>query len=227
MNICKKSDIGKTLLDIYDRLYAEFGPRYWWPAETPFEVMVGAILTQNTAWRNVEAAIENLKKNNLLSPEALFKASPGKIAGLILPSGYYNLKAKRLKKFLDYLFEKYDGQPEKMLRKRTSKLREELLSVNGIGPETADSILLYALNRPVFVVDAYTKRIFSRHGLIDANDSYEQIQSLFSENLPKRAKLYNEYHALIVCLGKLLCKKNPDCPHCPLKLKVESLKFKV
>jgi endonuclease-3 related protein len=216
MNIREKSDVGKALLDIYDRLYAEFGPRCWWPAETPFEVMVGAILTQNTAWRNVEVAIENLKRNNLLSPEVLFKAGPEKIAGLILPSGYYNLKAKRMKEFLDYLFENYAGQPEKMLRERTSKLREELLNVNGIGPETADSILLYALNRPVFVVDAYTKRIFSRHGFIDANDSYEQIQALFSENLPQRTKLYNEYHALIVSLGKLFCKKNPDCSHCPL-----------
>ena len=214
MDINKNSDARKILLHIYDMLYAEFGHRCWWPAETPFEVIIGAILTQNTAWRNVEEAIRNLKKNNLLSPEMLFKSSLKKIAGLIIPSGYYNLKAKRIKNFLDYFFERYDGKIEKMSQQKTNKLRGELLNVNGIGRETADSILLYALHRPVFVVDAYTKRIFSRHGLIDEKDSYEDVRTFFTRNLPPKVDLYNEYHALIVCLGRLFCKKTPRCRDC-------------
>jgi len=216
MNIRKHSHIRQTLLDIYDKLCVEFGPRHWWPAETPFEIIVGAILTQNTSWRNVEKAIEKLKKDNLLIPESLFKTSPEKICGLIISTGYYNLKAKRIKNFLDYLFSRYKGELKNMARQKTGKLREELLSINGIGPETADSILLYAFNRPVFVVDAYTRRIFSRHGLVEEKDSYQNIQSFFTENLPKRVKLYNEYHALLVSLCYYLCKKNPDCPRCPL-----------
>jgi endonuclease-3 related protein len=207
----------RKLLSIYDRLYNEFGPRLWWPADTPFEVIIGAILTQNTAWTNVEKAITNLKKKKLLTPASL-KAVPGKtLAKLIHPAGYYNIKAKRLKNFTDFLFCNFKGDLAGLFRLPTEALREALLSVNGIGPETADSILLYAANRPVFVVDAYTKRMLIRHKMIKAKAGYDEIQSFFMDNLPANVKVFNEYHALIVELGKTYCKKKPLCHMCPLR----------
>lgn len=207
----------KHLLDIYKRLYAALGSQHWWPGDTPFEIIVGAILTQNTAWTNVEKAINNLKQNRLLSAKALSKSKPSKIAKLIRPSGYYNIKTKRLKNFLNFLNDKFNGDLDQLLKHETGRLRTELLEINGIGPETADSILLYAANKPVFVIDAYTKRIFSRHGLIKKDAAYEEAQYFFMSNLPKNLKLYNEYHALIVKIGKEFCKKNPKCRICPLK----------
>jgi len=203
---------------IYERLYSHFGPQHWWPAETPFEVMVGAILTQNTNWANVERAIRNLKAHNLLSPGKLHVLSPGKLAGFIRPTGYYNIKTKRLKEFLRFLFRNYAGSLSLMTKEDTRKLRKLLLCVNGIGPETADSILLYALNRPVAVADAYTKRIFFRHRLIKESASYQEIQNLFIQSLENKVKLFNEYHALLVRLGKDFClKRRPRCESCPLK----------
>ncbi len=209
----------KCLIKIYKKLLRHFGPQYWWPAETPFEVMVGAILTQNTAWPNVEKAIANLKKENVLSLKNMQRLSLKKLARLIRPSGFYNQKAKKLRTFLIFLLNLKQGRINKIRLIKTKDLRKALLEVNGIGQETADSILLYALGRPTFVVDAYTKRIFSRHGIIPPGASYEEIQEIFMSNLPKKIKLYNEYHALIVATGKKYCKKNvPFCKNCPLKL---------
>ncbi len=202
---------------MYKKLYSYFGPQHWWPGDSPFEVMLGAILTQNTSWQNVEKAIRNLKKHKLLNPRKLYKLEQQKLASLIRPAGYYNIKAKRLKYFLDFLFQSYGGDIKRMSRVDKMVLRQELLSVNGIGPETADSILLYALNKPVFVVDAYTRRILLRHRLIKEGASYDEVQDLFTGNLKKDAKLFNEYHALLVRLGKDFClKKKGKCNICPL-----------
>lgn len=207
-----------TLNSIYQKLYDSFGPQHWWPADKPFEVMAGAILTQNTNWLNVEKAINNLKKHRVLKPRTLYNLRHKQLASLIRPAGYYNIKAKRLKSFLNFFIEHYDGSVENMSGTDTQTLRRELLCVNGIGPETADSILLYALNRPIFVVDAYTKRILLRHRLIGEDAGYENIQTLFTKNFKPAVKLFNEYHALIVRLGKEFCLKNkPRCDICPLK----------
>jgi len=208
----------RRLNAFYQKLYAYFGPQHWWPADTPFEVMVGAILTQNTSWLNVEKAIANLKEYKLLKPDKLNRIAQQKLAALIRPAGYYNIKAKRLKEFLSFFLHSYRGSVKKMSFKDTQGLRQQLLSVNGIGPETADSILLYALNKPVFVVDAYTKRILSRHGFIPENSDYHEVQNLFRQNLKNNVKLFNEFHALLVKLGKEFCLKNkPKCSICPLK----------
>lgn len=209
--------MNNTLLGIYKRLYDRFGPQDWWPGDTEFEVIVGAILTQNTSWSNVEKAIKNLKKHRLLSRKKLPLAGAPRIAKLIKPSGYYNIKAKRLSNFLDLLNSGFGGSLKKMLNTRGETLRKALLGVNGIGPETADSILLYAANKPFFVIDAYTKRVFSRHGLAPENTKYEGWQRFFMSNLPNNSRLYNEYHALIVRLAKEYCKKKPECRSCPLK----------
>ena len=209
----------KKRIPLYYRLlYSRFGPQNWWPAETPFEVMIGAILTQNTGWSNVEKAIRNLKKVKALTPDKLSAMSIGRLARLILPSGYYNLKAMRLKEFIRFFLREYRGDARLMSAEKTEFLRNQLLAVRGIGPETADSILLYALNKPVFVVDAYTKRILSRHGLIEPDAGYQEVQDLFRKNLKNSVKLFNEYHALLVKLGKDLClKTKPRCNICPLK----------
>lgn len=206
----------RTLIDIYKKLYEKFGPRHWWPGETNFEIIVGAILTQNTAWGNVEKAINNLKKKRLLTPRKLHNLGAGDLAALIRPAGYYNIKTKRLKAFLEFLFRKYNGSLKAMFSRKTQDLRKELLGVYGIGPETADSILLYAANKPIFVIDAYTKRIFSRHNLISPSAAYGDMQRFFMENLPRGTRLFNEYHALIVELGKSICKTKPRCEACPL-----------
>lgn len=210
----QKRDI---LLKIYKSLYNYFGPLNWWPGNTPFEIMVGAILTQNTTWRNVEKAINNLKKENLLEAQKLYCINPNKLAQLIKPSGYYNIKAQRLKNFVNLFVEEYSGSEKKMFSRDGEELRGKLLKVKGIGPETADSILLYAGEKPYFVVDAYTKRIFSRHKLISEDASYHQIQEFFIKNLDRDVKLFNEFHAQIVMLGKTICtSRNPDCTKCPI-----------
>jgi endonuclease-3 related protein len=208
----------KTLLmKIYERLYKAYGPRHWWPGETPFEVMVGAILTQNTSWRNVEKAIGHLKGRGVLNNEGIRKLRKSQLASLIKSSGYYRIKADRLKVFADFLFEEYKGDLIRMGEERMEDLRQKLLGVKGIGPETADSILLYGLNKTIFVVDAYTRRVLSRHGLVSEKASYEEIQRLFMNHLPLDERLFNEYHALFVHLGKTVCKKIPECDICPIE----------
>lgn len=206
----------KMLELIYKNLYKEFGRQHWWPAESPFEVIIGAILTQNTNWGNVEKALNNIKAKRLLTPKRLYLIKPSTLAKLIQPSGYYNIKTRRIKNFLIFLFKRYNGNLKKMFKVDLIKLREELLQVNGIGKETADSILLYAADKPIFVVDAYTKRIFYRHNLIDKTYNYDMIQSYVMKNIPNEIGLFNEYHALIVKLGKSICKTKPKCNICPL-----------
>ena len=207
----------QAFLKIYKALRKHFGHRHWWPGETPFEVIVGAVLTQNTAWRNVEKAIENLKKANVLSVEALHKIPDKELAELIRPAGYFNVKAKRLKNMIEFLRSRYRGDLDNMFKEKTEKLREELLTVNGVGEETADSILLYAGGKPVFVVDAYTQRVFGRHRYLKGTEAYQEIQKIFMELLPRKTRLYNDYHAQIVEVGKDFCRKAPRCASCPLK----------
>ncbi|HHT9136126.1 MAG TPA: endonuclease III domain-containing protein [Candidatus Wunengus sp. YC60] len=207
----------KQLLKIYQKMFDALGPRQWWPGETSFEVVIGAILTQNTNWSNVEKAIKNLKMADKLSPEGIYGLSVTELAELIRPSGFFNVKAKRVKAFINWLFSRYEGSLSKMFARDLEVLRSELLSVKGIGPETADSILLYAGNMPTFVVDAYTHRIFSRHELIPEESTYDEMKSFFEENLPKDVQLFNEYHALIVNIGKMFCKPRKACDPCPLK----------
>jgi len=204
------------LLKVYKILRKALGHRHWWPGETPFEVMVGAILTQNTAWTNVEKAIANLKHARRLSFRAMRRISKTQLAQLIRPAGYFNIKADRLKHFVDFLNRECQGNILRLKKQNTSQLREKLLSVKGIGPETADSILLYALEKPSFVIDAYTKRIFSRHGLASVSDCYETWQKIFTGSLPVKLDLYNDYHAQIVQVGKDYCRKIPRCGLCPL-----------
>jgi endonuclease-3 related protein len=207
----------RRLNRIFVRLNSVFGPQHWWPADSSFEVIVGAILTQNTNWSNVEKAIFALKKKKCLNPGGLLKLSHYKLAGLIKSAGYYNVKAGRLKNFLKFFFNFYSADIKRMGSQDLTTLRKQLLAVKGIGPETADSILLYALHKPVFVIDAYTKRIFSRHRLLAEDITYEQARDIFMRNLKNDTKLFNEYHALLVKLGKDYCRKqNPKCEICPL-----------
>jgi endonuclease-3 related protein len=211
-----KYPIKIDLVDIYDRLFSAFGPQHWWPAESRFEMIVGAILTQNTAWKNVEKALLSLKSNTVLNPVALRKIPQSELAVLIRSSGFFNVKALRLKAFIAFLFDEYDGSLDKMFSESGDRLREKLLAIKGLGKETVDSILLYAGQYPYFVVDAYTRRIFSRHNLLDPKSPYQIVQHFFMEHLPVDVRLYNEYHALIVKLAKQFCKKEPECIKCPL-----------
>jgi endonuclease-3 related protein len=217
----------QLLLKIYRTLLDHFGHRKWWPAETPFEVIVGAILTQNTSWKNVEKAIQNLKNARALNIQTLYRMPHRQLARLIRPAGYFNVKAERLKNFLNFLFKKYQADLPKLFAAPLAELRTELLLVKGIGPETADSILLYAAQKPSFVVDTYTKRIFSRHGFFLEDSSYEDVQAFFMKRLPLRAALFNDYHAQIVKVGNSLCRRTrPLCQSCPLEFlfKIRSLK---
>lgn len=208
----------KLLEEFYSALYAHYGPQKWWPATTRFEVIVGAILTQNTNWGNVERAIKNLKRAKLMTPKAMYAVKVQELASFIRPAGYFNVKARRLKNFLDTLFGSYGGSLSALLKKDRAKLREELLRINGIGPETADSILLYAALKPAFVVDAYTRRIMARHALAKPDSTYHELQGLFTRNIAPKIQLFNEYHALIVMTGKDFCKtKKPLCMKCPLE----------
>jgi len=206
-----------ALRDYYDALFAAHGPQDWWPGRTAFEVIVGAILTQNTSWTNVEIAIRNLRREKLLTARAIETVSFPRLARLIRSSGYFRQKAKKLKYFVRFLRSEYGGSVKKMFDTPTLVLREKLLAVHGIGPETADSILLYAGEHPVFVVDAYTRRLLERHQLATAAQRYDEIRELFERNLSGDAALYNEYHALIVRTGKEYCRtRNPRCNECPL-----------
>lgn len=206
------------LLEIYDILLDHFGPQGWWPGDTPFEIMVGAVLTQNTNWTNVSRAIDNLKRDGLLSFDKMHELPVEILAEKIKPAGYFNLKAARLKNLLGFIAREYDGSLDNMFAMDMHSLREEILTVKGVGPETADSILLYAASKPVFVVDTYTHRIFTRHNIIAEEDGYYEIQEYFTLSLPEDIALYNEYHALIVRLGKEFCRKSkPLCTSCPLE----------
>lgn len=209
--------IREVLLECYNLLSKRYGPQHWWPADTPFEVMVGAILTQNTNWGNVEKAITNLKGRSLLTPQKINDLRRDRLAALIRPAGYYNIKTKRLKNFVSGYLKEFSGRPAGLRNLSPADARTWLLSIKGIGPETADSILLYALEKPVFVVDAYTKRILERHGLIPEEVTYDELQEIFMDNLEPEAGKYNEYHALLVRAGKEFCKKNPRCSGCPLE----------
>ena len=209
--------ISKQLTEIYHLLFDRFGPQHWWPGQTQFEIITGAILTQNTSWPNVEKAITNLKSAHLLTPEKLYHLDTARLAELIRPAGYFNIKAKRLKSFLNWLFCNYNGRLENLQNLNTNHFRDQLINIKGIGPETADSILLYAFNRVAFVVDAYTARIVTRHGLIEPAADYEQLRELFQSNLPPAPQLFNEYHALLVKLGKDFCKTKAKCTGCPLE----------
>ncbi len=205
------------LLEIHHRLLDHFGPLGWWPGESPFEVMVGAVLTQNTAWSRVEPAIENLRREGLLEARRLRAVSRERLVKLIRPAGTYRVKARYLRAMLDWLVERYGGDVERALAGETAAKRAELLSLPGIGRETADSILLYAGGHPVFVVDAYTRRIFSRHGLLRGDEDYDRIRERFEAGLPRSAPVLNELHAQIVNVGKEYCRpRKPRCGDCPL-----------
>ena len=205
-----------TLLDIYQLLYERYGPQHWWPAETPLEMIIGAILTQSAAWTNVEKAIDNLKASVDLSIEGLRSLPQDELARLIYPSGYYNVKARKVKAFVDWLAERYGGDLDRLFALDVATMRKELLSVHGVGEETADSIILYAAHQPIFVIDAYTRRIITRLGLAPQKETYAAFQALFMDNLPHDEALFNEYHALLVQHGKSICRKNPLCADCCL-----------
>ena len=209
-------EIAQSLENIFGRLLKRYGPQYWWPADDPFEVIVGTILTQSVAWKNVRMAISNLKEAGALSPQALRKLETDQLAGLIYSCGYYNAKAKKLKAFALWLGECYNDDLKKLFSTEPQELREKLLKVHGIGEETADSIILYAAGKPAFVADAYTRRILSRLGLVSPKDGYSACQTLLVQNLPHQANLFNEYHALLVCLAKDVCLKVPLCSRCCL-----------
>ncbi len=207
-----------NLLQIYQTLFEYFGHRHWWPGDTPFEICVGAILTQNANWKNVKRAIQNLKDARVLSYQAMRDTPMEKLAELIRPSGYFNQKAKKLKAFLDFLSEEYRGSLSRMFRESTPILRKKLLTVKGIGPETADSILLYAGNHKIFVVDLYTYRVVTRHGWMPEETSYDELQEFFQSAIPDDLALYNDFHAQLVGVGAHFCRKTPRCEECPLKL---------
>lgn len=209
--------MAQPLAEIHQRLLDHFGPQHWWPGDTPLEIMVGAVLTQNTNWENVEKAIANLKAAGLLDLHRLAELPTGTLAELIRPSGYYNLKAVRLHNLLRAITAEHAGL-ESFFAADRETLREQLLAVKGIGPETADSILLYAAEKPTFVIDAYTHRLLLRHGLIWEDSDYYEMQELFLAGLPEEVALFNEYHALIVRVGKEFCRKTkPRCAECPLR----------
>ena len=211
--------INRILRDIYRRLMERYGPQHWWPAREPFEVIVGAILTQSAAWTNTEKAIANLKAAGALSPGALRQLPDEELAGLIYPCGYYNAKARKLKAFADWFGEQYDDNLDRLFDNDTETVRQQLLSVYGVGEETADAILLYAGNKPVFVTDAYTRRVISRAGLAPHRNSYAAYQTLLMGNLQNEVSLFKEFHALLVRLCKETCRTHPLCQHCCLNMR--------
>lgn len=208
---------GRALAGMYEAMLAALGPSHWWPGETPFEVLVGAVLTQNTNWGNVERAIGNLKNAGVLDPHALLALPPEALAELIRPAGYFRLKTGRLRNVLAWLLEACDGDMAALAQGDLEELRPSLLAVKGVGPETADSILLYALGKPTFVVDAYTFRILGRHALVPEDADYHALQAEFMDHLDPDPRIFNEYHALLVRVGKDFCRKRqPKCDACPL-----------
>ncbi|MBU2540489.1 MAG: hypothetical protein KJ593_01170 [Candidatus Omnitrophica bacterium] len=223
--MAERKELKDILENFYQLLYQRFGPQHWWPAKTPFEVIVGAILTQNTNWANVEKAILNLKRAKLIFPRKLRKVSIKRLARLIRPAGYFNIKARRVKNFINFLFSRYGGSLSRMFNVDPWSLRAELLTVPGIGPETADSILLYAGDKPVFVIDAYTRRFLSRHNIIEADATYSQAQDIFLDNLQIDVNLFKEFHALIVRLAKESCKTNPQCQGCALEEAMKDIEY--
>lgn len=211
------SRTSQILREVYDRLFEAYGPQNWWPADETFEILIGAILVQNTNWKNVEKAIRNLRKAHLLEPHRLYQIPEQELAILIQPAGYFRVKARRLRNLLRFMIEEYQGSLKRMFEERPEVLREKLLQINGIGRETADSILLYAGGHPRFVVDAYTYRVVTRHGWAPPDVDYDSLQALFEDNLELDASLFNEFHALLVQVGKKHCRKNPRCTNCPLE----------
>jgi endonuclease-3 related protein len=207
----------EKLLNLYEYLYAEYGAQNWWPAKTPFEVSIGAILVQSTAWENVVKAINNLKAVDILTPERLGEIPQTELETLIRPSGYYRVKAKKIRAFLEHLRAHHQNRLALLFARETSALRKELLSIYGIGEETADSILLYAAEKPIFVVDAYTHRLFTRLGWVNGKYHYDRLQRIFMSSLPPDVQFFNEYHALIVRHGKETCRKRPRCEGCVLR----------
>lgn len=205
------------LLKLYETLREHFGHRHWWPGDTPLEICLGAILTQNTSWSNVEKALENLKVSNVFTLKKIHAISTANLAKLIIPAGYFNVKAKRLKNFVTHIAERHDGKLDSLFQKKIPWLREELLSINGIGRETADSIILYAARKPIFVIDAYTKRVLSRHQYISEKIEYDELQQIFHKHLPRNRKLFNDFHAQFVAVGNRFCKPKPRCEACPLR----------
>ncbi len=205
------------LMMIYHHLLDYYGAQHWWPADDDFEVMIGAILTQSAAWSNVEKAITNLKNRKVLSPEALCEITLEELSSLIYSCGYYNAKASKIKALVQWLGERFDDDLSRLFALDIPQMRHDLLEVKGIGKETADSIILYAARKPIFVIDAYTHRIMQRLGMTTTGSNYEELQNLFMNNLPLKEELLNEYHALLVAHGKQLCKKIPRCERCPLK----------
>lgn len=204
------------LKELYEKLWLAFGPQGWWPGESPFEIALGAILTQNTNWRNVARVISDLKRNGLLDARTLREMPDTELAERLRPVGYYNIKAQRVKNFLIFLADRYHDSLTLMAQEDLESLRPKLLAIKGIGPETADSILLYALHKPSFVVDAYTFRVLSRHGLVAGPLTYEELRRLFMDHLPEEVALFQEYHALLVRVGKEFCRTRPKCDRCPL-----------
>lgn len=211
------AEIKRSLQVYYQRMEKHFGVTHWWPGDTPFEIAIGAILTQNTAWTNVEKAIANLKREKLLKPQAILDCPREKLEAALRPSGYFRQKTDRVQRFSQHLLDQYRGSMARMAKRPLPELRHELLELNGIGPETADDILLYACEKPIFVIDAYTKRILTRHGIVPHNATYHQMQELFHTHLKVEVKLFAEYHGLIVWTGKHFCKTTPHCKGCPLE----------
>jgi len=208
--------LNKRIKNIFEYLFEHYGSQNWWPADNTFECVVGAVLTQNTAWKNAELAIKNIKSNMVLNERNLSDLPIEKLAQLIKPSGYYNQKTFRIKSLLNFINKEFDGKTGNMMHADKNELRNKLLSINGMGPETVDTILLYALNKPVFVVDKYTYRVLYRHGIIPINCSYDEMQEIFMQNLEEDYTVFNEYHALIVKVGKDYCGKKALCDNCPL-----------
>ena len=215
MQILCKGNITEKLYVLYNQLLAQHGNRKWWPADTPFEVALGAILTQATSWRNVEKALENLRNAGAFTPEEIASISQAALERLIRPSRYFRMKAQKVRAFVDYITER---PMHVMFRQDVPELREELLTIYGVGPETADTIILYAAGKPSFVVDSYTYRLFSRLGWVEGNYNYEKLRALFMDNLPHEVDLFNAYHALIVGHGARVChKRTPNCQECRLR----------
>lgn len=215
--LSRRENMSHSLQTTYQQLLAAYGPQFWWPGDGPFEIMIGAVLTQNTSWKNVELALENLREASVLDPDIIHDMPVEELAEMIRPAGYYRQKAKRLKNLTRLLCDEFNGSIERLFELSTQDLRERLLAVNGVGPETADSIALYAAEKPIFVVDAYTNRVLKRHGWIDFEADYHEIQQHFHNSLEHNTGMFNEFHALMVQVGKNHCGKQAKCDGCPLQ----------